>query len=697
MVATLPDKKSGTGREAEYENILHDVSQAWNLTEFQRDKSNESIRFIDVPGGQWEGWVNSQFANRPRLEMDRVSQSVNLFNGEWRASRFTVKYRPDDGETSDEDADLMNGLFRKDWRRSNGDQSMDNAVAEMSKGGVGAIKLKTEFVVSDDPDDKRQKIVFEEINNAYNTVVWDPNAKCMDKSDAAWCSVLTTYTDDAFRAAFPEIPDPSSFFKPWDRNIFNYNNVKLYYVAEHYQVRHKMGLAFSYRHEVTGEKKVVFKEDLRDILESITDAGFVKVGERRIKQKFIEKSILYGGGFIERPRKIIGTRIPIAPCYGYRSYVDGQEYFYGIVEKQKDTQRLVNMAISTMAENAATSPKSTPLFTPEQVAGHENRLAELHLGKYTYATINGKDSKGRDLPLGPVGEMKPAQVDPNTVTVLELGSEYMRAQSGGAPQDVIDPDASGKAINAAIGRVDMMSQVLMDNIAQCVKNVGQIYLGMASQVYDEERFVKLLNEDDTEREVLLMQYVPHPKLNKFVRINDVTEMQLEVIVDTGPTFATRRRETVDVLSQLIQTTPEGSPYISLLYAGLVENIEGPGLQDVKKFNKMQMLVQGLREPENEEEALLLAQIREQQNAPDPTAALIAAEAERARGEGVRNQSQAIENFASAELKNAQALETRVKAASEVQKTQRDNRDSEVDNFKTLSELSTRTSELITQI
>lgn len=114
--------------------ILDDVSTGWSLTEFQRDKSNEAIRFVDVSGAQWDDWTGDIYANRPKMQIDKTSQSVNLFNSEWRTNRFAVKYRPSDEKTSVKDAELLNGLFRKDWRDANGDQSMDNAVNEMSKG-----------------------------------------------------------------------------------------------------------------------------------------------------------------------------------------------------------------------------------------------------------------------------------------------------------------------------------------------------------------------------------------------------------------------------------------------------------------------------------------------------------------------------------------------------------------------------------
>jgi len=615
--------------------ILNDVSTGWNLTEFQRDKSNEAIRFVDVSGAQWEDWTGKVFADRPRMQIDKTSQSVNLFNSEWRTNRFAVKYRPSDEKTSVKDAELLNGLFRKDWRDSNGDQSMDNGVNEMSKGGVGAVRLKTEFIIEDDPEEKDQKIIFEPIYNSYNTVVWDPQAKAQDKSDSGWCAILVSYTEDAFNEAYPDC-DPESFFQPRDRNIFNLNNTKLIYVAEYYKVKEKKALAFSYKNKLTGEKRIIFKDDISEVVEQLADSGFNKTGERRIKRRTVEKSILFGGGFLSKPARIAGSIIPIAPVYGYRSYVDGQEYYYGLVEKLMDMQRLMDMAVSNMAENAATSPPSMPIVTPEQIAGHGANWDQQHLGKQSFAVLNSLDDQGKPIPLGPIQYTQPRQVDPNTGVMMDVANQYITSVTGGSPQDTIDPDASGKAINAMIKRVDMQTAVLMDNIAMCVKTIGKIYLGMASEVYDEKRFVKLVNEDGSEKDALLMEYVIHPKVNKMVRINDVRNMNLDVVVDTGASYANQRRETVDTLNQLLQNTEANSPYIPLIYSTIVENMEGSGLDAIKRFNKQQMMLQGLVEPETDEDKAFI----ESQNQPDqPSAEMLLAAAEQGKADAANAEVQ----------------------------------------------------------
>ena len=76
----------------------------------------------------------------------------------------------------------------------------------------------------------------------------------------------------------------------------------------------------------------------------------------------------------------------------------------------------------------------------------------------------------------------------------------------------MDPDASGKAINAVQQRVDMQTFILMDNIAIALEHAGRIYRSMAGEVYAEERAIGLLKEDDTELQTRLFDILSITKL-----------------------------------------------------------------------------------------------------------------------------------------------------------------------------------------
>lgn len=90
----------------------------------------QARRFAYIPGAQWEGSLEQQFANRPRFEINKVLDSLMRIFSEYRNNRVTVDYRTKDDLANDETADALNGLFRSDEQESNAEEAYDNAFDE---------------------------------------------------------------------------------------------------------------------------------------------------------------------------------------------------------------------------------------------------------------------------------------------------------------------------------------------------------------------------------------------------------------------------------------------------------------------------------------------------------------------------------------------------------------------------------------
>lgn len=613
-----------------------DFERGRNQIEEQRDMCNDDIRFVTTPAAQWEGFLREQFSNRPRFELDMISQAINRFFGEWLTNRFSVKYRPENG-AADKEANILSGLYRKDERRCGGDFAIDNAVLEGIQGGMGAWKITTEYVDEEDEENEEQKIVFEPVYSAHASLVWDPNAKRMDKADAKWCFILHELDSESLQEQFPDA-DLASFSHVNDRREFNWNsNTNTYFIAERYGIVEKKTKAIIYKHPVTGEKRTYFKEEIEDVLDDLSDMGFEFVSEKRVKRRTVEKCILGGSSeYLEKPQIIPGKSIPIIPFYAYWTYTDGQEFFWGLVRKLKDAQRLFNMQVSSLAEIAATSVKQVPIFYPEQVSGHENNWSQAHLGKKNYQLVNPmRDLQGNILP-HTQGMVSPPIVDPALGALLDVTANHVQKETGVAPQQVNDPDASGVAINAAAQLVNMNTQSIMKNIQKANMRSGQIYREIAADVYSEPTMMTLLEEDDTESTVQLFDSAIDKDTGKLIFLNDITKGQFEVVVDVGPAYATRRQETVSDLNKIMDTlasTQEGQEYMPILLGMLVENMEGTNLDDLKDFNNKKMLAGGMKEAKTDEDKAYVAQIQaEQENAQEANPMMVAAQAEQTKAQ-----------------------------------------------------------------
>jgi hypothetical protein len=274
--------------------------------------------------------------------------------------------------------------------------------------------------------------------------------------------------------------------------------------------------------------------------------------------------------------------------------------------------------------------------------------------------------------------LQPAPLDSANIEVLNLTSEFIREETGGNPQDTIDPDASGKAINAMQARVDMQTAILFENVAKSMRRCGEVYRSIAADVYNSQRAVNVLKEDDSEAVENLFEWVVDEETGEWVEINDLTKGAFETIVDTGPAFASRRRETVDTISQIMQNTDPNSPYMPMLYTVLLDNVDGEGLQDIKDFNRRQAIQQGFKNPETDEEKAMVKQMQEQAQETGSQEQLIQAAAAQAMSESRERDSKVAVNISTAQKNAAQTQEIlsgiqgdKLKAVQSVEKQQHD--------------------------
>jgi hypothetical protein len=660
---TSPKGDSGDKLEIMKQRISNDA----DLMEDQRDKANEDLRFVNVTGGMWEGFLEKEFdERRAKMEFDLVSNHLFRFMGEWNQNRQGVDYRPDDDETSDDDAELMNGIYRADFRDGSGKISVDNAVYETATCGYGAYKLATKFEDEGDPENDRQRIEWRPIQNAFNTVYWDSSAIRADKRDARWCTVLTEFSDESFTEAFPGFK-PSSAYVPDTQRYLNFNHHSNgvnspIYVATSYEIVRKKESVFVYENLVEGEVEVYSKKEHLLFEEELKgDENRKFVNERKITVQHVEKRIFSGDNFLKSMKVITGKWIPIIPMYGYRAYVDGAEWYKGLVRPLKDASRLFNMHMNKLAENSASNGQKIPIFDPDQM----NDLiaegwADLNNAPFVLAE-SLKDEDGKIVHQGPLGFLEPGRLDPNTAASMQALMSFIQETTGGLPKDTLDPNASGKALRAMMKRENLNTQPLQDNINLAIEWSGVVFQSMASEIYNQEQMVRTIGIDGTEGREQLLKIVLDEKSGKFVRSNNLRGKKFRAYSDIGPQYESLREESVETLKMMgdfLKETPAGQQYIGPIIFTILDNMEGVGLGPLKDINRKNMIMQGLKKPETDEEKQMLAQAA--QPKPDPQAQLMAglteqatATAEKERAEARNLDSDSIDNVASARKKAAE--------------------------------------------
>ena len=645
--------------DARLEEFKADIARDADIGEEHRDAANEDMRFINVPGGMWEGFLDDDFEDRVKLELDLVSNFLQRFIGEWNQNRVGVEFKADDSGTTKEDADLLNGIYRFDFRKGSGKLATDNAVDEAATCGVGAFKLSTVFEDDADPANDNMNVEWKPIHNAYSALIWDQSAQRIDKRDARYCNELKRFTDESFAWAWPKAK-PVSTYTPSNRGLINgsgYTSGEVF-VATRYEVVKRTVDVFVYNNLKSGRVEVYSKEDHEKIKDELRDDEFREfVRVRKITKQSVEKTVFSGAEILEKTRRIAGKWIPIVPFYGYRAYVDGVETYRGLVRKLKDAARLFNMQVSQLAENAAGAGQDVPIFDPDQMLGEDIQGLWADKNNRPYLLARSlRDDSGNIVVSGPTGYSKPSQLDGNTTALLGIVPQFVQDVTGGVPQEALSRDMSGKAINAIIKRENMNTQVVNDNIANAIAWSGTIYQAMASEVYTNNRRIRTLNADGTENEVQLLERVVDQETGTIIDVNDLANRKFQSYADVGPQYETAAEQTVEDLKGMLETLsklPSGEQYLPVLMAVLMDNISGVGLDPIKEFNRKIMLSQGLTKPQSKEEEAMLQQL--QQPKEDPNAKLIEAAAAQQQAEARSLDASSLQKTADARKKEAETV------------------------------------------
>jgi len=595
-------------------------------------------RFYSIAGSQWEGDFKSQFENRPRLEVNKVHLGVMRIINEYRNNRITVDFLPKDGASDEGLADTCDGLYRADEQDSCADEAYDNAFEEAVGGGFGAWRLRTEYEDEEDDEDERQRIRIEPIYDADKFVFFDLNAKRQDKSDARFCYVLTAMSYEAYEEEYGI--DPASMPTSIEMTEFDWQTPDVVYVAEYYRVEEKSETVRIFQTLDGSEERYTerdFEED-ENLERMLAATGATEVRQKRVKRRKVRKYIMNGNEVLEDLGYIAGNQIPIIPVYGKRWYIDNRERMMGHVRMVKDAQRLKNMQLSRLAEISAYSAVQKPIFSPEQVAGHEIAWAEDNVKNNPYLLINPiMNADGAETLQGPADYVRAPDIPPAMAALLQVTEQDMIDLLG--KQDAADElqtHMSGKAIEMIQTRLDHLNFIYMSNMAKAIKRSGEVWLSMARDVLVEDgRKMKTMSMDGEIGQVELAR----PVLDDAGAVayeNDMSNAKFDVAVDVGPSSASKRAGVVRSVTGMLQlaTDPETQ---SILTSMALMNMEGEGLADTRKYFRMKLVRMGVVEPTQKEAEILQAEAQNQQ--PDPNAMYLQAAAAESQAKAVKTEAE----------------------------------------------------------
>lgn len=611
---------------------LHD--KAYQAGQINRERAADDMVFYYVT--QWDDNVLQESQLAYRGEFNILKKAGRQILTDLFENPIQIDFDPLN-ETREDSSELADGMYRRDDSTNTSIESYEIGQQESVVCGVGAWELYTEYE-SLKTSDRNQVIRRRPIYEANNTTFWDPNAKRLDKSDATYVSILTAYSEDGYIDLVKDLTgeevekvDFDSFKHPEHSYAFPWiggEGKKIYVASFYHRIKSKAKILTM--SNPFGQTLELLDSDIKEVEDDLLESGFEIESEKTTEVWEVYKYIASGSQILSVD-KVAGEHIPVVPIYGDRAYIEGEEHYEGVTRLAKDPQRLRNFAMSYLADIVSRSPRPKPIFTPEQVQGHEDMYSEVGSeNHYPYLLQNSTDGQGKDLPLGPVGIM-PEQTMPTTLSQLfPLTKEAVEdVANPGVPQDIADPMLSGKAVGMLQRRIDQQSVVYQQHFRHAKRRDAEIYISMASDVYDVPRKTMVTLPDGTQKEAQIMETIIDAETGDVVTLNDLSNAEFDVRAKIGPSYTSQKEQTIDRLGIVLQGMAPNDPNRMLLQLKMLELMDGVDFDDIRDYSRKQLILRGVKKPDTPEEEQMLAQA--QQAGSEPSAEDKLAEGEFLKG------------------------------------------------------------------
>ncbi|WP_422385887.1 portal protein [Citrobacter freundii] len=611
-----------------HRKALCNFDNAYTATQDMREQIIEAQRFVRVSGAQWEGSTNAgysfdegRFEHYPRFELNKIARECDRIIGEYRQNRISVRFRPKDSQASEALAEKMNGKFRADYQETSGGEACDNAFDDAVTGGFGCWRMCADYEDEMDPSNEQRRISLLPVYDPATCVFFDQDSKQYDRSDATWAMEMFSMTPKAFEAEYPD-SIAASLSKDDSGTQYDWSTPDAIYVGRYYEVRTEKVKISAWRNPITNATAIYDEDQIKDIEDELKEGSFEMIGEREVKKRRVYCGLLSGAEWLEEPKRIPGEHIPLIPVYGRRAFVDNQERIEGHAAKAMDAQRLENLMVSMIADNATQAggdgiPIVDVDFIPGQLADHwaqrnKKRPAFLPM-------VSQKDKQGAVVAQAQVsGYTPPTQMPPALAGLLQYTGTAIQQITGASQLENMPSNVATETVDSIFNRMDTQSYIYMDNMAKSMRRAGVVWLSMAREVYGSDTPMRIVNEDGTDDVALMNGAVIDRQTGEEVALNDLSQGNYEVTVDVGQSFATRRDATVKSLLSMLALIPPGTPKHDLVSSMILDNMDGEGIDDLKEYNRNQLLLSGVIKPRTPEEKQMVAQAKaQQQNQPSP--------------------------------------------------------------------------------
>lgn len=479
---------------------------------------------------------------RPCLIINKTKPIIKQVTNEQRKNKPAIRVKPFDSGADKDVADIYEGLIRHIRNNSKARQAYNTAFDHAVISGIGFWRIVRDYI---SPDSMHEDLFIKRIRNPRN-VYFDPACEELDYSDARFCFVLEQMPKEEFKELYPDAETTGFGQATLKENNLN----ETVQIAEYWYVEETPMMLYQLRN---GQK--VYEDDYKEMAETMgeafQDAAFDIIQERDSVKRKVKWAKLTDSEVLEEG-DWEGKWIPIVPCIGEEIDLDGEIVLTGMVRDLMDAQRMHNYWKSMETELVALAPKAPFMATPEQIQGHEMHYQEANIKNIPVLPYNAVPGPG-GTPLPPPMRQPYAGQPAGAMTQSMGSSDDMKAISGihDASLGAQSNEISGRAIMARVQEGDTSNFNYTDNLTIALEHTGKILVDLIPKVFSQQMVIRILGEDGQET----IQEINRQTPDKNGKIFDLTQGTYDVVIETGPSYASKREAMADTMLQMTGKMP----------------------------------------------------------------------------------------------------------------------------------------------
>lgn len=571
-------------------------------------RSLDDTKFANADDrNKWQ-WPDKIYADRdkkkkPCLTINIVQPHNRLVINESMKNKASIRVRPTGGRTTADAAEGMQALIDRTEYISSAMIAYRNVIVHQIDGGVGYLFLETAFVNTRSFDQD----VYIKAAPDPRAVFLDPDTKEPDGSDAQFGFVFDKMTRDRFNREHPRFKSRVGKSTLGEDVIWISDDHVL--VVMYYEREAKNDELITFKMpdgtNFFGHRSDMERESGPELVEQVIDqidSGEIDGQYRDVITQHVNWYLIGGDCILKRGDKPetrwIGQYIPIIPCYGVRTVIEGKLDLKGHTRAQISPQQMLNYNASGQVQFGALQSKTPYVGPAAAFEMNEEMWANANIEDYAYLPYNDwyQDEGEEGRAIAKPERQEAPQVAPAFAQGMSDAERWdmmvtgqWQAQKGMEDQQSA---ASGVAINARQRQGDTATYHFAEHQYDMYRYLGKQLIDIYPKLYDTKRVLHVEGEDLSKR-IIRIDPDAQEALQRIKKETDTAEEiifnpnvgEYEVLSDPGPNYATQRQQAWDAMAQILQRNMQ---LVGVIGDLLFKNGDFPGAQEIAERLKKEI-------------------------------------------------------------------------------------------------------------